>query len=260
MIETNAIDVQGLSYSYDNSRVILNNVSFSIHEQSIVTILGKNGVGKTTLLNCFLGLINGYTGSIRLFGKDLIHYSRKELAQVIGLVPQLSQVAFEYTVEEFVLMGCAAKIGYFAVPDKLALFQVDEALNTLGINNLKDRLMNSLSGGERQLAYIARTIMQRPRIIVMDEPTSALDFGNSLVITDLICKLRDNGFTIILTCHNPDLPFVFHDHTIAMFPEHTLIYGKSEDILTNDSLSNLYGVEIKRVLLSESNRYVCVRQ
>lgn len=260
MIETNAIDVQGLSYSYDNSKALLNNVSFSIREQSIVTILGKNGVGKTTLLNCFLGLIKNYTGSIRIFGKDLLQYSRKELAQVIGLVPQLSQVAFEHTVEEFVLMGCAAKIGYFALPDKSALMQVDEALNTLGIINLKDRLMNSLSGGERQLVYIARTIMQKPKIIVMDEPTSALDFGNSLVITDLICKLRADGYTIIFTCHNPDFPFVFHDHTIAMFPGNSLSYGKSEDLLTDDTLSRLYGVEIKRVLISESNQYVCVKK
>lgn len=94
----------------------------------------------------------------------------------------------------------------------------------------------------------------------MGEPTSALDFGNSLVITDLISKLRDNGYTIILTCHNPDFPFVFHDYTIAMFPEHTLSYGKSEELLSDDTLSRLYGVEIKRVFISGSNQYVCVKK
>ena len=93
--------------------------------------------------------------------------------------------------------------------------------------------------------------MQKPRIIVMDEPTSALVFGNSIVITDLIRKLRDDGYTIILTCHNPDFPFLFDDHTVAMFPDHVLSYGKSEELLSDNTLSRLYGVEVKRVLLPE---------
>lgn len=260
MIENTAISVKNLSYSYDSNKILLDNVTFSIHEQSIVTVIGKNGVGKTTLLNCFLGLINNYRGSIQIFGKELSRYSRKELAQVVGLVPQLSQVAFEYTVEEFVLMGCASKLGYFMLPDKASILQVDEVLNTIGIMNLKNRLINSLSGGERQLVYIARTIMQKPRIIVMDEPTSALDFGNSLAIIDLIFKLRDEGYTIILTCHNPDFPFVFRDHTIAIFPEHALTYGKSEELLSDDTLSRIYGIGIKRVYIPESNQYVCVKR
>ena len=120
MIGHNAIDVQGLSYSYDKRNAIIENVSFSIPERSIVTILGKNGVGKTTLLYCFLGLIRDYSGTIHVLGKNILQYSRRELAQVIGLVPQLGQASFDYTVEEFVLMGCAAKIGYFAVPNKEA--------------------------------------------------------------------------------------------------------------------------------------------
>ncbi len=255
-----AIDVQGLSYSYDKGKTLLDNISFSINEQSIVTVLGKNGVGKTTLLNCLLGLIKNYTGAIHVFGKDLKQYSRKELAQVVGLVPQLSQTSFDYTVEEFVLMGCASKIGYFSIPDKTAKNHVSEVLSTLGIQKLQHRLINSLSGGERQLVLIARTLMQEPKIIVMDEPTSALDFGNSIAITDLIVELRNKGYTIILTCHNPDFPFVFHEYTIAMFPDHNLSFGMSEDILSDETLSKLYEVEIKRVLLPEENKYVCVKK
>lgn len=259
MTRKNAIDVQGLCYSYDKKNALIENVTFSIPEGSIVTILGKNGVGKTTLLNCFLGLIRDYSGTIHVLGKNLLQYSRKELAQVIGLVPQLGQASFDYTVEEFVLMGCAAKIGYFAVPGNDAHLLTDETLETLGIHHLKKRSVNALSGGERQLVYIARTLLQRPNIIVMDEPTSALDFGNSIVITDLICKLRELGYTVILTCHNPDYPFIFRDHTIAMFPEHTLRYGKSEDILSDETLSSLYGVGVKRVFLSDLKQYVCVK-
>lgn len=254
-----AIEIKDLNYQYDHSRRLLDNVSIKIPDGSIVTILGKNGAGKTTLLNCILGFIENYTGTISFYGKKQSEFSRKELAQVVGLVPQLSQISFDYTVEEFVLMGCNPTMNYFSVPDKSMYSIVEESLNTLDILHLKDRYVNSLSGGERQLVYIARTLAQRPKIIVLDEPTSALDFGNSLKITDLLSRLRDNGFTVILTCHNPDYPFVFRGYTVAMMPEQNVIFGKSEEILTDDVLTQLYGVNIKRVYLPETKQYVCVK-
>jgi iron complex transport system ATP-binding protein len=157
-------------------------------------------------------------------------------------------------------MGCNPSVSYFAVPGKEGYQAVDEALATLEISNLRNRHVNSLSGGERQLVYIARTLAQRPRIIILDEPTSALDFGNSIRITDLLIKLRDEGYTIILTCHDPDFPFLFHGHTIAMLPNYEVLFGESDNILTDEVLSQLYGLPIKRVYLSETQQYVCVKK
>ena len=156
-------------------------------------------------------------------------------------------------------MGCNPTMGYFSVPDKSMQARVDEVLETLGILHLKNRLVNSLSGGERQLVYIARTLAQKPKIIVLDEPTSALDFGNSIKITELLIKLRDSGYTVILTCHDPDFPFIFDGYTVAMLPENAVVFGKSKNILTDELLSKLYGVSIRRVLIPESNQYVCIK-
>ena len=156
-------------------------------------------------------------------------------------------------------MGCNPAVSYFSVPGKDGYYAVDKALATLEISHLRNRFVNSLSGGERQLVYIARTLAQRPKIIVLDEPTSALDFGNSIRITDLLLKLRDEGYTIILTCHDPDFPFLFHGHTIAMLPNHEVLFGESDRILTDDVLSQLYGLPIKRVHLPEMQQYVCVK-
>lgn len=253
-----AIEIDNLSYQYDKMRKLISNLSLSIPENSIITILGKNGAGKTTLLNCILGFIENYAGKIKFYGKSQKDFSRKELAKVVGLVPQLSQIEFDYTVDEFVLMGCNPDMGYFSVPDKSMQKIVDDALETLEIGHLKYRYVNSLSGGERQLVYIARTLAQKPKIIVLDEPTSSLDFGNSIKITELIIKLQKNGYTIILTCHNPDYPFVFQDYTIAMMPDNEVLFGKSEQILTDKVLTKLYGVDIKRVFISEQNQYVCI--
>ena len=259
MADSYPIDVHNLSYSYDNTHIVLNNISFTIPEKSIITILGKNGVGKTTLLNCFLGLIQNYSGKIQVYGKNLEDYSRKDLAKMIGLVPQLGMTTFDYTVEEFVLMGCASQIGYLAVPHKEASFKIDQILETLQISKLKHRMVNELSGGERQLVYIARTLVQNPKIIVMDEPTSALDFGHSYSIMDLIVQLRDMGYTIIMTCHNPNYPFILHDYSIAMFEDKSIIFGKSEEILSSSLLSSLYGISIKRVFIPEFSQYVCLK-
>lgn len=259
MKEKIAIKIDNLTYQYDKSRKILADVSLDIPEKTIVTILGKNGTGKTTLLNCILGFIENYVGKIFFYDKEQSSFSRKELAQIVGLVPQLSQISFDYTVDEFVLMGCNPAMGYFSVPDKVMQARVDDVLETLEISHLKHRLVNSLSGGERQLVYIARTLAQKPKIIILDEPTSALDFGNSMKITDLLVKLREEGYTVVLTCHNPDFPFIFDGYTVAMLPENTVVFGKSENILTDELLSQLYGVNIKRVLIPESNQYVCIK-
>ena len=258
MTEQYAVEIQNLTYRYDKAKELLENVSLKIPENSIVTILGKNGTGKTTFLNCLLGFIHDYSGDIAFFGKKQKQFSRKELAQVVGLVPQLSQVSFDFTVEEFVLMGCNPTMNYFSVPGRAGNEAVEAALKALNITHLRDRFVNSLSGGERQLVYIARTLAQKPKIIVLDEPTSALDFGNSIKITDLILRLQKEGYTIILTCHNPDYPFVFRSHTVALLPNNKILFGESEKILTDEVLTQLYGVEIKRVFLVEQNQYVCV--
>ena len=259
MTEKYAVEINHLAYRYDKSKELLEDVCLQIPEHSVVTILGKNGTGKTTFLNCLLGFINDYSGDIVFFGKKQKDFSRKELAQVVGLVPQLSQISFDFTVEEFVLMGCNPTMSYFSVPGQADNNAVCTALEILNISHLRNRFVNSLSGGERQLVYIARTLAQRPNIIVLDEPTSALDFGNIIKITDLISRLREDGYTIILTCHDPDFPFLFHSHTVAMLPNHSLLFGESDLILTDDVLSNIYDVPIKRVFLPEANKYVCVK-
>jgi len=253
-----AIEISNLSFQYEKERKLLHNISLKIPENTITTILGKNGVGKTTLLNCLLRFTEEYDGIISYYGKEQTQYSRKELAQIVGLVPQLNQIEFDYTVEEFVLMGCSPSMQYFSLPGKEMYDLVDKSLTTLDICSLKHRTVNSLSGGEKQLVYIARVLAQRPKIIILDEPTSALDFGNSLKIIKLLKQLRDDGYTIILTCHNPDYPFMFQGYTIAMMPDGRTCFGESEKILTDTTLTQLYDVEIKRIYLEEHKRYICI--
>ena len=252
------LTVQNLSFSYPNCDEVLQNISFSVDKGSVVTILGQNGTGKTTLLNCILGFLNNYSGNILVMGKPVQSYTRRELASLLAFVPQLSSVQFDYTVREFVLMGFSSQIGIFSVPDKKMHKQVDETLESLGLSHLSDRSIRTLSGGELQLTYIARALSQNPQIIVLDEPTSALDYAKGYMVLKLVKKLQKDGYTIILTCHNPDYAFYFMDNTAAFLRNGEFCFGKTESILTDALLSQIYGIDMKIIALPEYNQRICL--
>ena len=200
-----ALSVGKLSFSYKTKKTVLKNISFTVPLGDILTILGPNGSGKTTLLNCILrnisgysltGLncilrnISGYSGEIQVLGKLLQNYTTKEYAAAVAYVPQLSQLNFDYTVEEFTLMGCNPHKSFLAQPTEEDYALVAQSLRQLGIYELKDSLMGEISGGERQLVYIARAITQQPKLIIMDEPTSALDYSNQYKVIQMLKSLK----------------------------------------------------------------------
>lgn len=258
MSSASVLKVENLTFSYDKTQELLKDVSFDIGAGSILTVLGQNGAGKTTLLNCILGNINKYGGEIYLNDKNIKQYSNKEIASNVAYVPQLSDISFDYTVEEFVLMGCNPGMGYFSQPNKDCYQTVEDKLLQLGISHLKDRHLQNISGGEKQLVYIARALAQNPKVIVMDEPTSALDYGNSRKILDLLLTLKQSGYAIILTCHNPEYPFILNDKTIAIYKNGGYLFGNTTEILTQETLTKLYGVAIQPLYLDEFNKWICI--
>lgn len=259
MNDQTAINTHDLSFCYKPDHPLLSHISFDIQTGSILTILGQNGIGKSTLLYCIMGFIRGYDGEIHVFGKEQRQYRRKEYASLIAYVPQLYDTQFDYTVEEIVLMGQNPTMNYFHNPQKKQYDIAGAALDRLGIYPLKDRLVNSLSGGERQMVYIARALAQQPKLIILDEPTSALDYGNSYRILDLLQELREDGYTMILTCHNPNYPLYLKEKTAAILADRSFVFGDTQDLLSEEMLSRIYGIDINRIYLPESDQYVCVR-
>lgn len=258
MNEADIVTVSGLGFSYDDRKPLLDNVSFNLCAGMILTLLGRNGAGKTTLMRCLLGKLKCGKGTIRIHGKLISDYRKRELASLIAFVPQLSTLAFDYSVEEFVLMGCNPHMSMFASPNAKNLKTVHDTLEMLEINHLRDRSINTLSGGEKQLAYIARALVQGAKILILDEPTSALDYGNTHRIVSLLRELSKQGYTFIISCHNPDYPFFFQDHSAAIMPDRSFVFGRTLDILTNDTLSLLYGMRIHRVYIPDYDTYTCI--
>ena len=255
------LELRNLSFSYSKNDELLKNISFSLYPGDILTILGQNGSGKSTLVNCILGHINNFSGNIFLKGRENSLYTIKELSQIIAYVPQLTDISFDYTVEEFVLMGRNPHLGYLSLPTKNDYDIVDKILSELNIKKLAYRCINNLSGGERQLVYIAKALVQQPEIIILDEPTSALDYANSIKIINLLNKLsKEFNYTIIMSCHNPEYPFVFKSKTIAIYKNEGFIFGDTLEILNKDSLTRIYGVDVQPLFLEKYNQYVCVSE
>ncbi len=252
------LDIKNLTFGYPDCSPVLKDISFTIEKGSVVTILGQNGTGKTTLLNCILGFQKKYSGSIQVMGKTIQSYTRRELASMIAFVPQLSSIQFDYTVKEFILMGFTPQIGVFGTPDKSMYKQVDETLEMLGLIHLMNRSIRTLSGGELQLTYIARALSQQPQIIILDEPTSALDYAKGYMVLDLIKRLKKQGYTIIFTCHNPDYSFYFMDTTAALLRSGDFYFGKTSDIASESLLSKIYDTNIRIITLSEYGLKKCL--
>ncbi|HOB29307.1 MAG TPA: ABC transporter ATP-binding protein [Bacillota bacterium] len=239
-----SIDVSNLSFSYGENQV-LDQVSFTAQDNQLLSVLGPNGVGKTTLFRCILGLLKGYKGQILVDEIDIEGLGIAEMAKLIAYIPQFHYPSFNYSVFDMVLMGTSVHVSAISTPGKKQKRHVEAALKRLGIYHLKDRGFTKISGGERQLVLLARALVQQAKVLVMDEPTSNLDFGNQIRVLMEIKSLAREGYTIIQSTHNPDQAFMFSDKVLAMKDGEVLAWGRPADIFTEDLIYNLYGMEVK---------------
>lgn len=251
------VKVENLSFSYGN-REILRDISLDAGEGEFLSILGSNGVGKSTLFRCILGLLSGYKGRVIIDGDDIKTLSIKELAQRVAYIPQSCSPAFNYSVEDIVLMGTTAGMHALSCPKESEMRLVDGALEKLGIEDLRLRCFHLLSGGEKQLVVIARALAQNARILMLDEPSAALDFGNQMLVMKQIRALADEGYTVIQTTHNPEHAYQFSDKILALKDGKVLVSGAPKDIMKEDIISSLYGIDVKIESLVEDRVRVCI--
>ncbi len=251
------IEVVNLSFGY-GSRLVLDAVSFVAEEQQLLSILGPNGVGKSTLFRCMLGLLKGYSGQVLLNGKDIKALSIGEMARVLAYIPQSHYPTFNYSVFDMVLMGTTIQVSPFSRPGKKQIRQVEAALERIGISHLKNRGYAQISGGERQLVLMARALVQEAKTLILDEPTANLDFGNQILVLTQIKSLAKAGYTIIQSTHNPDQTFLFSDHVLAMKDGKIMSYGVPQDIFTAELIRSLYATEVKIKSLYDDRVRVCI--
>lgn len=245
------VEAKNISFSY-NKKEVLNNIDLELYKGDVLSLVGQNGCGKTTLIKILLGIYK-CKGSIKIFSKDISSYKNKDLAKLISYVPQTHQIPFDYTVLDIVLMGRLPHIGLFSnyslKDNQIAL----ENLEKVGILHLKDKIYSQISGGERQLAFIARALTQESKIIFMDEPVTGLDYGNQLKLLKFLKDLSKDGFTFVKTTHYPDHALYASNKVMMLKDGKVLDYGKIDEKLSVSNIKKLYGVDVE--IIEKENGY-----
>jgi len=234
-----------LSFAYRAKQSVLSDLSLDFFKGTTIAILGPNGAGKTTLLHLALGWLQPTSGHIALEEQPLKSYPRRELGKRIGLVPQSEHIPFEYTVLEYVLLGRSPHLMPLEMPGELDYTIALRSLDQTGLNGFQNRSMLALSGGERQLVLIARSLAQEPDILLLDEPTTHLDLANTQRVLAVLKELQRHGKTIIFTTHSPNAAASVAEYTILMRNGHVLSAGPTKDVIIPDLLSATYGVAVE---------------
>lgn len=243
------LDVEGLRFSYRKGGTeVLRGLDFHAGDGDVVAVLGPNGVGKSTLFRCLLGFLPKFSGKIEIDGRDVRSLSRKELSAAVAYVPQSGSPVFDYTLKETVLMGVTSQVGALSSPKPEHEEKALAAMELMGIAEFADRGCQQVSGGQRQLALLARALVQDAKILIMDEPTASLDYGNQYRVIERISRLGEKGYTVIMSTHDPNQAFVHANRVLVLKDGLVLAEGDPAECLTEELLSHVYGIQVQRAM------------
>lgn len=251
------LKVEHLNF-YFGKRQILKDINFETKGGEFLSILGPNGVGKTTLFRCILNLLRPSAGKITVDCRDIVQMTAQEMAQHIAYIPQFHNPAFNYSVLDMVLMGTASQLRTLETPGKAQIEIAKNALARMKIEHLAEQPYGFCSGGEKQLCLIARAIAQQAKILIMDEPSASLDFGNRIRVMQTVRSLVADGYAVIQTTHDPEQAFMYSDQILAIHDGHVLAYGTPQAVMKDVIMSKLYGIDVEVHSLHNDAIRVCV--
>lgn len=246
-----ALSCKDLSFSYQQTTV-LHNISLQFHKGEFIALLGKNGAGKSTLLSCLIGLLPSDFSHLEITGLNPLSASRTAIARQVSFVPQEHDDMFPFSVVDVVVMGRTVYLGPFGAPRDIDYTSVHEILEELYISHLKQRIYNTLSGGEKQLVLLARALVQTRTMVFLDEPTNHLDYKNRFqILANLKKQCVENNSCVVACLHDPNYANIFADRVILINEGRIVADGKTDEIMTGEAISRLYGLAVNR-----SNRTV----
>jgi len=248
------LEIRKLSAGYSGAPV-LEDISLAMPEGTITVIAGPNGCGKSTLLKALTGILP-VSGTVLLDGTSLLEISHRELAKKIAFLPQNRQIP-EIAVKNLVLHG---RFPYLSYPRRYRPEDhriAGEAMAAMGISELADRSLASLSGGQRQKVYIAMALAQDTPVILLDEPNTYLDISHQLQLMAHVRKLADSGKTVVLVLHDLAMALEHADSVAVLSRRKLLLQGSPEEVFRCGCLETAFGVEVRRVQTPEGWKYYC---
>lgn len=233
------LEVQGGCFSYAQSKLLLHDITFSLDRGQVMAVMGRNGIGKTTLIKCIVGILNWNSGYSAIDGK---RSQKNKPMKEIGYVPQAHRVSFNYSVRDMVVFGKTGHSSFFATPSPKDYALADQMLERIGIHNLRDHPCNELSGGQLQLVYIARALINSPQLLVLDEPESHLDFRNQIRLLKLIASVvSEKNIACMINTHYPNHALRIADRCFLL-GEQDYITGHTEQVMTDANIQKFFGV------------------
>lgn len=237
------IKVVNIDVYYDSYEA-LSNVTLDVDPGEIVSVIGPNGSGKTTLLKTIDGIIKPLRGSVYINGKNIHDYTRREVAKIVGYVPQKENVLGYITVLDFVLTGRRPSVNY--TYGKIDIEKAYEALRVVNCESLALRRLDQLSGGELQRVLVARAITADPQVLLLDEPTSSLDPKYQVEVLELIKKLsRSKDISVVMSLHDLTHAYRYSDKVIVLKKGKIVAFGPPGEVISEETILKVFEVKAK---------------
>ena len=256
---TSLLRAANLSFAYGD-RTVLRDISVSLAQGEVVALLGPNGSGKSTLIRTLIGHLTSRSGTIEWDGKPIASWRRRELARLIGYLPQSPAHEPLHTVADVLRLGRAPYWGAFGIESQRDEQVVRDVATRLNLTDLLDRPMDEISGGQRQRVFVGRALVQEPRALLLDEPSTFLDLRHQVELGRLLRELaRERSLAILLASHDINLAASFADRMILLHDGALAADGAPRDVLKPELLTKVYGVEMVRVDVPDGSPVVVPR-
>lgn len=236
------LEIKNLTFSYDK-HIVFKDLNFKLESPDVLSILGPNGIGKTTLIKCLLGIKKKTSGEILIDGKEIEGFNKKDFYSFVAYLKQGGKETSIYTVLDTVLLGLASQINPLLKPKDNDIEKVNNILKELGIYHLRDKYVSKLSGGEAQMVFMARALVREPEILILDEPESNLDYRNQLLMLDTIDRLKSHGKLIIFNTHYPEHALRYSNKVLLLNNNYKYKFGNTIDIITKENIEATYKIK-----------------
>ena len=230
-------------FSYEKE-MVLKHISLAVEKQRICFVMGVNGSGKTTLLKCLMGFLLPQAGKISIDGSNVADADKHAMSKLVSYVPQAIHLNTDFSVIDYLTLGRTPHLGFSGRMEKDDYDLIDHYSLWLGINQYYNIPFNKLSGGQKQMIAIARSLIQDTPLLVLDEPMSALDIGKQVDLLKVLNQLASEGKTIVLTTHNPNHALAIESESCFLKSGEVLAAGKSCDVIKEDLIQEVYGENI----------------